>query len=205
MRLLIAYLAERFPPRLYLPLPMIIATAASGGMFSTAFSSAVFSTAFSTGFSVGRLGVDATFALLLLAQFRAWDDLADRHRDARAHPGRVLVRATSVAPVVAFCIALAALNLTLALRRDASGVAAVVLLALIAVLAIWYAVRTDRTAAGDHLLLSKYPAMVVVVAGARALHAPARILGAALALHLAACAYEVWHDPASPLSVGGHR
>jgi hypothetical protein len=218
MRLLIAYLAERFHLRLYLPLAMMIAVSASGGELS------------GWGLSAARLGTDATFALLLLAQFRAWDDLADRHRDAVTHPERILVRATATAtapapaiapatatasamatapaPIVTFCALLAAVNIGLALRRDASGVAAVVLLTLIATLGAWYALRDadSRTLAGDHLLLSKYPAMVIIVAGGRVLQeAPARILGAALALHVAACVYEGWHDPASPLSVGGHR
>ena len=85
---------------------VVIAGAASGGALSGA-----------------RLGLDAAFALLLLAQFRSWDDLADRGRDALCHPERVLVRAASIAPIVAFSGALAILNICLAVRRDASGIA----------------------------------------------------------------------------------
>jgi hypothetical protein len=183
-----AYLAERFRPRIFIPMALVIAWAASGGALSGA-----------------RLGVDAAFALLLLAQFRSWDDLADRGRDARFHPERVIVRAPSIAPVVAFSGALAVLNMGLAIERDASGVAVVVLVALIGALGAWYSLRTSRTAAGDHLLLSKYPAMVIVVAGDRVLGAPLQILCASVALHLGVCVYEVWHDPGSPLSIGGHR
>jgi len=183
-----AYLAERFSPRVFLPMAVVIAGAASGGALSGM-----------------RLGLDACFALLLLAQFRSWDDLADRGRDAVSHPERVLVRAMSTTPIVAFSGALAILNICLAIQRDASGIAVAVLVALIGALGAWYSLRTGRTAAGDHLVLSKYPAMVIIVAGARVLIAPVQILCAALALHLAACLYEVWHDPASPLSIGGHR
>lgn len=183
-----AYLAERVSPRVFLPLALAIAGAAAGGTFHGA-----------------RLGIDAGFALLLLAQFRSWDDLADRGKDAIAHPERILVRTTSMAPIVAFSGALAILNICLAVQRDASGIAVMALVALIGILGAWYALRTQRTAAGDILLLSKYPAMVVVVAGDRVLTAPMQILAAALALHLAASLYEVWHDPASPLSIGGHR
>ena len=182
------YLAERFSPRTFVPMAVVIAGAASGGSLSGA-----------------RLGIDAAFALLLLAQFRSWDDLADRGRDAVSHPDRVLVRAISIAPIVAFSGALAILNICLAIQRDASGIAVAVLLALIAVLGAWYSHRTVRTVAGDLLLLSKYPAMVIVVAGERVLSAPVQILCAAFALHLAVCFYELWHDPASPLSIGGHR
>ena len=183
-----AYLAERFSARVFIPMAVVIAGAASGGELS-----------------ISRLGLDSAFALLLLAQFRSWDDLADRGRDAVSHPERVLVRAISTAPLVAFSGALAILNICLAIQRDASGVAVAVLVALIGVLGAWYSLRTVRTAAGDHLLLSKYPAMVIVVSGARVLNAPVQILCAALALHLGVCLYEAWHDPASPLSIGGHR
>ena len=182
------YLAERFSPRIFIPMALVIAGAAAGGELS-----------------VSRVGLDTAFALLLLAQFRSWDDLADRGRDAVSHPDRVLVRAMSTAPLVAFSGALAILNICLAIQRDGSGVATAVLVSLIGVLGAWYSLRTTRTAAGDHLLLSKYAAMVVVVAGARVLSAPVTILCAALALHLAVWLYEVWHDPASPLSIGGHQ
>ena len=183
-----AYLAERFSLRVFVPMAVVIAGAASGGALSGA-----------------RLILDAAFALLLLAQFRSWDDLADRGRDAVSHPDRVLLRAMSTAPLVAFSGALATLNICLAIERDASGVAVAVLVGLIGVLGAWYSLRTVRRAAGEHLLLSKYPAMVIVVAGARVLSAPVTILSAALAVYLGVCLYEVWHDPRSPLSIGGHR
>jgi hypothetical protein len=183
-----AYLAERFSPRIFVPTAVAIAVAASGGALSGA-----------------RFCRDTTFALLLLAQFRSWDDLADRGRDAVSHPERVLVRATSTAPIVALSGVLAILNICLAIQRDASGIAVVVLVGLIGALGAWYSFRTGRTFAGDHLLLSKYSAMVIVVAGGRVLETPVQILWAALAIHFAACLYEVWHDPASPLSIGGHR
>jgi hypothetical protein len=186
MRLLIAYLRERFNPRLYLPLALIIALPASAP-------------------SIASVGADVMFALLLLAQFSPWDDLADRDRDARAHPDRVLVRATSIVPIATFCSVLAAVNIGLALQRDASGIAATALIAFICTLAVWYPVRTSRTGAGEQVLLSKYAVMVIVVAGERVSQAPMRIIIAALALHLVACVYEGWHDRASPLSIGGPR
>lgn len=182
------YLAERFSVRLFVPLALVIGAAASGGTLDA------------TSFAL-----DATVALLLIAQFRSWDDLADRTRDAVSHPERVLVRATSTAPLVAFSGALAILNICLAVQRDASGIAVSVLAALIGTLGAWYSWRSGRTAVGDHLLLSKYPAMVVIVAGDRVLNASGPVLAAALAIYLGVCAYEVWHDPASPLSIGGHR
>ena len=47
-----------------------------------------------SGASVMELAAATVGALLLLAQFRIWDDIADRLQDAIAHPDRVLVRAT---------------------------------------------------------------------------------------------------------------
>jgi hypothetical protein len=182
------YLAERFGARMFVALAVVIAIAASAG-----------------DLSLDGTGVDAVFALLLLAQFRSWDDLADRGHDAVSHPDRVIVRAASVAPLVAFSGGLAIVNICLAVLRDGTGIAVAVLATLITVLGAWYSLRRGRTAAGDSLLLSKYPAMVVIVAGGRILHTPLPILVSALALYVAVCAYEVWHDPASPLFIGGHR
>jgi len=182
MRLLSAYLRERFNPRLYLLLAVIIAVPAAGNLI-----------------------VDALFALLLLATFRTWDDLADRDRDAREHPERVLVRATSIGPIAVFCGVLGVVVVAFALHRDPSGIAAGVLVSFIVALGASYSLRITRTVASEQVLLAKYAVMVIVVAGARVVQAPVRILSTALALHLAACVYEGWHDHTSPLSIGGPR
>ena len=187
-----AYLRERFPPSLYLPLAVAIAGA-----------SAAAATPRWRGFVF-----DVVFALLLLAQFRLWDDLADRTTDARVHPDRVLVRTADLSQPVAFCGALGILNICVAVWRDASGLAIATLAALNAALAVWYLARHGASAAGDQLLLAKYPAFVLIVAGERTLAAPWPVAGAAVLIYAAACAYEVWHDPDGPLArlviPGGH-
>jgi hypothetical protein len=187
--MVVAYLRERFRLRLFLPLALLIAAAA-----------------FVPPASWMSFALDCGFALALLAQFRLWDDLADRGHDGVLHPERVLVRTTDVTQVVAFCGALAVLNICLSVWRDASGIAVGLLASLDLALGIWYLARTKRTAPGEQLLLAKYPAMIVIVSGSRLLDAPVQILGAAIVLYLAVCAYEGWHDPASPLArlVGGH-
>jgi hypothetical protein len=76
--MLLAYRRERLPVRLIAPL--------SAGL---ALASAPAARAF-TGLTLLQ---DAGLMALMLAQFRLWDDLADRARDADAHPDRVLVRA----------------------------------------------------------------------------------------------------------------
>ena len=187
--MIVDYFRERLRLRLFVPLALLIAAAASRPPVSW------------TSFAI-----DAGFALLLLAQFRLWDDLADRVRDRVEHPGRALTREGDATQVVAFCGALAVLNICLAVWRDGSGIAVGVLSALDAALGVWYLARTRRSIAGEQLLLAKYPAMIAIVAGGRLLEAPVSIAGAAAALYLAVCAYEAWHDPASPLNrlVGGH-
>lgn len=180
--MLTAYAAERLPPRLMLPLSGVLALAASGGAWQSAWS----------------LAADAAFALLLVAQFRVWDDIADRERDASAHPHRTLVKAASVVPAALLSLALATASLTWIALRDGAASSLLLLIALNGALAVWYARRGSRTTAGDHVLLAKYPAIVLVTAGARVAAHPVRILLAAAAVYLGACVYEAWHDGTSP-------
>jgi hypothetical protein len=180
--MLTAYIAERLPVRLLLPVAGVLALAAGAGGPR----------------SIQALGADGALALVLVVQFRAWDDLADRERDRAGHPGRVLVRTASAGPVALGCLALACAAFTWIAIRDGAGVSLAVLAALNGGLAVWYARRGPRTAAGDHVLLAKYPVMVLVIAGGRVGAHPMRALLAAAAVYLAACVYEAWHDRAAP-------
>ena len=182
-----AYLRERFTLRLFLPLALFIGLATA-----------------STGQEWEALALDTGYALLLLVQFRVWDDLPDRSRDAVSHPERVLVRAPDVTPHIAFCGALAVLNICLAVS----------LLALLNLaLGAWYLSRSHRRTASEDparliAFLAKYPAILFIVAGARLASSPVQTVSAALLLYVVVCAYEAWHDPKSPLarslSTGGH-
>lgn len=180
--MLSAYLKERVKPQVFVPLAIIVAVAAKGGIQG----------------GPRALAIDAALALLLLVQYRIWDDLADRHHDALAHPGRVLVQSASTTPAIALCLALAAVGFTVVLARDGAGLSLATLVGLAGVLGAWYASRGARTAAGDHLLLTKYPAIVLIVSGGRVATHPARLLCTLAAVYLAACVYEAWHDPSSP-------
>lgn len=191
-----AYLRERFTLRLFLPLALFIG-------FATG----------STGQEWETLALDAGYALLLLVQFRVWDDLADRSRDAVTHPERILVRAPAVTPVIAFCGSVAVLNICLAVWRDASGLAVSVLALLNLALGAGYLSRSHHLTASEDpgrvlAFLTKYPAILLTVAGARLASSPMQIVSAALLLYVVVCAYEAWHDPNSPLarslSTGGH-
>lgn len=178
--MLAAYFRERLPARVFAPIALALAAAAGG-----------------FGSGPRAAAADAGLALLLLAQFRMWDDLADRRHDAVAHPGRVLVQATSTRPALVLCVVLAVINLGITVERNGAGLALITLTCLMLVLSIWYARRGGRSAIGDLLLLTKYPSIVLILAGSRAIAETRRLLCAAAAVYLAACIYEAWHDPSS--------
>jgi len=134
--------------------------------------------------------------LLALAQLRLWDDLADRERDRRDHPERVLCDANP-APFVVTAILLAGANLWLiSVLGDAHDVLR--FLALNVAVGAYYVLRPNRrTATSDALLLVKYPALVLVLTPITT--EPAAIAINVLATYTAAFAYELWHDPTGPL------
>jgi 4-hydroxybenzoate polyprenyltransferase len=136
---------------------------------------------------------DGLTAFLLVAQFRLRDDLADGDRDRTAHPERVLVRAPSIAPFVAAVIALTAGNAAIAAARFGPGVAMGALIALGVLLEIRYRRLRRRSALADHIVLLKYPAFVVIVAGAAAAASVTGVLGLAF-VYAAALVYEAAHD-----------
>jgi 4-hydroxybenzoate polyprenyltransferase len=181
--MLLEYRRERLPIRLIAPLStglaLASASAARGG----------------TGLTVLQ---DAGLMALLLGQFRLWDDLADRLRDRQFHPGRVLVRATSVVVPRVACglLALLTAGLLALTYPDLTGLLAFVTVAAAAL--SWYARRAGRTTLGDHVVLAKYPAFVTIVALARGIDRPLLLLASATAVYFAACVYEAVHDPTSP-------
>jgi 4-hydroxybenzoate polyprenyltransferase len=182
--MLTAYAAERLPLRLLLPVAALLALAGAARRWP----------------GMAAFTGDAVFALLLFAQFRMWDDLADLPRDRARRLGRVLCGAASVRPVVLAVIALGIANLALAALRDPSGRATMALVALHVAVAALYRGRRRRTLAGDRLLLAKYPAFVFVLAGPRVAESPVTLSLAMAAVYLGACLYEAWHDGTSPLA-----
>jgi hypothetical protein len=148
------------------------------------------------GFVLAVWFYNVPLALLLLAQFRLWDDLADRERDQHEHPERVLSH-SDPAPFVISAAMLSGLNLAIAFVSRGTR-AGLVLLALDVCLAAYYRYRpVRRTAVSDALLLLKYPGIVLILAQLR----PDRwaITLATLATYATVLAYEIWHDAASPL------
>ena len=178
-----AYARERLPLRVFGPLAATLALAARAGAVPSPAPVFV---------------LDTAVVLMILAQFRLWDDLADRHLDAIAHPERVLVQASSDVVFRVACAALAVLNVAL-LRIAYPNRAGIAMLGALNIgMALWYARRGSRSALGDHLLLAKYPAFVLIVACGRGIDRPILAACAAAAVYLAACLYEAIHDPDSP-------
>lgn len=181
--MLTAYLAERVPLRTFVPVAAALAWASRAARWPGA----------------GDLAAGTALSFLLVLQFRMWDDLADRHVDAVRRPDRVLAGAGSPTPVAAAAVAAGLINLTCAAMPGRGPRAALALLGLNAAMALLYRLRSTRTAAGDHLLLAKYPAFVVILAHERTLAAsPWRLSLACAAVYLAACLYEAWHDRSAP-------
>ena len=188
MKLLLAYARERLTPGRVLPAVLLVvaATFAGGGWPGQA--------------GAARIVV---LALALVITFRIYDDIMDRERDRMKHPGRVIVRASSIAPLRLIAIVIGAAAL---MTVERTGTAAAVLLGLyLAALAASYALRDRRSAATDRILLLKYGVFTLALIGLPAALSPRGLLSAAAAF-LIACIYEWWHDPESPvLSFGGSR
>ena len=186
--MLAAYLGERFKAAIFGPAAVVHTAAA----------------VWAAGIGVGAASVATTFglAVVLLLQFRLWDDLEDRERDRRLHPARVLVRADPT-PFRHACMVLAAANvvlLVIAGSRDA--VQGLICLDVFFGIAYGPVGRRlyDRIWRFQILLL-KYPVFVYVLAVGLGAPIRVRLLISAVAVYLCACAYEALHDRPIPLRV----
>lgn len=116
------------------------------------------------GLPPARLGAAAAFLAAAVALLRLWDDLADRHHDRLAHPGRVLERADRQS-VFTMLLALGLLvGLPAAILPDV-GRAAVYALLLLGLAGLYHGgagwgVPRPRRAA---LVLVKYPVLLFLV------------------------------------------
>jgi len=177
-----AYWSERLPARRMGPLVLLLTAAARAGRSTM----------------TGVVG-DAILAFLLSAQFRVWDDLADRGHDAIAHPDRVLVRA-SAWPVVGLCVLLGIAATVGVARRPVTAIPLTALILLNLAVALCYRARGSRSLTTDHLLLARYAGFVFVIAiSAGQVRAWPLTLSMA-AVFLAMSIYEGLHDRTSPLA-----
>ena len=185
MSTVVAYLRERFRITLFGPVCVLLTTAAAWSV---------------SGITVTLLPITFLIGVVLLLQFRLWDDLEDRGRDRHTHPTRVLVN-TSAGPFWRILTMVTVGALVLGGRQPNTFVA---MLALDT--AFWCAYRIVRPHVSVNswrfgVLLSKYPAFVGVMAVSLGDVDPARLGIAATATYLGASGYELLHD--SPARVGG--
>jgi 4-hydroxybenzoate polyprenyltransferase len=188
IELVIHYLAERARPRVLVPLAAVLAGAGwligSGEHWSTS-----------------RFLAATANAFLLVLALRVWDDLEDRRRDVREHPQRVMVQDGRTVPFVALALLLGVAGTWVVVLSAHAGPRMAVLMATVAILAVWYRVRGDRRGViGWHVVLMKYPAIALALAPVLpAWNAPFALWrGAAIlmGLYLGLCVYEAFEDPA---------
>lgn len=143
-----------------------------------------------------EFGIALGMAVLLVSEFRLWDDLCDREQDCREDSSRVLCRAESLRPFVALLLLLAAVNFGLvAWQRFWPSLA--MLLALHGFLAAWYAVR-GRFHLGPvfnyQVVLLKYPAFGFVLGSGPGVTSFAPLFPSLAVVYLGLCIAEVLHD-----------
>jgi hypothetical protein len=182
--LVAGYLAERVRPIVFLPV--------LAALWLAAMWAAGRETSASRALSLALLAC-------VLLQFRLWDDLEDLGHDRRFHPDRVLVHA----PPGPFWLLLGALTVAALAIAAAAGPAALVPLTTLdlAFLAAYRVVR-PRVPGGlwrYPVLLSKYPAFVLITAAAAGAVADiARIAAVMVTAFAGACVYEALHDRPGP-------
>lgn len=172
---MLAYAASRLAVGRIVLLWLILSAYASGVSREISTASAIWS---------------ALLAAILIAQFRLWDDLADRKYDAALYPHRVLVvtrHARRFAYLCGFLALPAAVVMGMGFGLDRL-IAYGVLLAAISVL---YAVAELRRLLRAHLVLLKYPVFIWLCAQNAA---PAQWARSGAAVYLALCIFEIASD-----------
>jgi hypothetical protein len=180
------YLRERFKLRVF-------------GVATAAHAAAALWVA-GTGPTLKSTSIALGLTVLLLLQFRLWDDLEDRERDRVSHPDRRLAR-SDPSPFRLICRVLAIVNLVLVVATG-SPTAAGALVGLD--LFFWLAYGQVRSRLSERswrfqILLLKYPVFVALVAAAFGPVPTWRLLAASGIIYICACAYESLHDRQLPL------
>ena len=130
-------------------------------------------------------------AALFIAQFRLWDDLADRAHDARHHRNRVLPRSVHGARFGLVCGAAALPILLMLWLRDALGASAAYMLLCAAMGLLYLASRACSRLMRAHLVLLKYPMFIAIAASGRPW---LLVLGLGAGLWLLLAAHELLSD-----------
>lgn len=192
IKMIHAYWRERYPVSIFVPFAILIAAAgiAAGGSLPTVRDAV-------TGF---------VLAYTLVLVFRIADDLADLRNDRLRHPGRVLVRASSVTPIVVLAFGIAGGDILLILSQQRPTIRLAVFAAISLFLVLWYLLRGRLRAgplASAHVILVKYPVITFLTCASLdhlTLHTALPSFGT---IYLGMCLYEQLHDRAVRESRGG--
>ena len=180
MNSLLQYRRERLPGKLVLTVAVLLTMV--GVLVSGA---------------TNRLGVavDVMLAVLLISQFRLWDDLQDVDADRIRHPDRVLCRQASLRPFRVAVATMFVVNCAAVLAAKAFNTA-IIFAAINMVFYIWYnALRSFfRSWTNSTLVLTKYPAFVFVLVDGSELRDKTSLAVAMIVVFAAACIYEVLHN-----------
>jgi len=192
IKLILAYWRERYPVSVFLPFAILIAGAgiAAGGSLPT----------------VRDAMMGCVLAYTLVLVFRIGDDLADLGSDRLRHPGRVLVQAPSVTPIVVLALVIAIADILIMLSQLRPGARLAVFATLSLFLMFWYFLRARLRVgplASAHVVLVKYPVVSLLTCASwdrLTLHTALPSFGT---IYLGMCIYEQVHDRAVRESRGG--
>ena len=192
IKLIHAYWRERYPVSIFLPFAILIAAAGTAAQGSLP--------------TVRDAMIGCVIAYTLVLVFRIADDLADLHSDRLRHPVRVLVRASSVTPIVVLAFAITVGDIVLILFQPRSGARLAVFAVTSLCLGLWYLLRARIRAgplANAHIVLVKYPVISLLTCASwdrLTLHTALPSFGT---IYLSLCIYEQLHDRAVRESRGG--
>lgn len=192
IKLILAYWRERYPVSIFLPFAILIAAAgiAAGGSVPT----------------VRDAMIGCVLAYTLILVFRIGDDLADLRSDRLRYPGRVLVQASNVTPIVVLAFVIAGGDIMIILWQPRPGTRLTVFAAISLSLVLWYLVRA-RLRAGPltsaHIILVKYPVVSLLTCASWDHLTLQTALPLFATIYLGMCIYEQVHDRAVRESRGG--
>ena len=176
------YLCNRFPVMQFVPLAVFIAAAglapAPPGLLS-------------------EWAVAAALALILVLQFRLWDDIADRERDRISHPERILCQTRDIKPFLIAALSLSVLSGLLLAWYHGQNARSAAYLLLCATLFAWYRLRPAPTAPGllnSMLILLKYPGIAWLVSTPGAAPGTPLLISCLFSVYLIFIIFEILDD-----------
>lgn len=180
MHNLLEYRRERLPAKLVLTVAVLLSLAA---------------TAVSEVTAPADFFGNVMLAVLLVSQFRLWDDLNDIEADRIEHPNRVLCRLASLRPFQVTVAMLLAVN-SFAIFVSRAFITGAVFVALNIAFYCWYhKLRTlCRPSVNSFFVLTKYPVFAFVITDGAIISHRMSVSLMMITIFVAACVYEILHN-----------